>query len=95
MDDKWRWHLSAGVCLELRLDPRPACPHKRPVFSEIQDSLRGLYHSDPRPWLVGFSGVARIEEFSENNRAHGLPAELKKSRATIFSTWLLKPNCSR
>jgi len=26
------------------------------VFSEIKDSLRALYLSDPRPWLVGFSG---------------------------------------
>lgn len=29
---------------------------QRPVFTEIKDSLRDLYLSDPRPWLVGFSG---------------------------------------
>jgi len=26
------------------------------VFPEIQASLRDLYLTDPRPWLVGFSG---------------------------------------
>jgi len=26
------------------------------VFSEIKDSLRDLYLTDPRPWIVGFSG---------------------------------------
>jgi len=26
------------------------------VFTEISDSLRDLYLSDPRPWLIGFSG---------------------------------------
>lgn len=26
------------------------------MFTKIKDSLRDLYLSDPRPWLVGFSG---------------------------------------
>ncbi len=26
------------------------------MFTEIKDSLRDLYLSDPRPWLIGFSG---------------------------------------
>lgn len=26
------------------------------MFSDIQNSLRDLYRSDPRPWLIGFSG---------------------------------------
>ena len=25
-------------------------------YSELRDSMRQLYVSDPRPWLVGFSG---------------------------------------
>lgn len=41
---------------QLHLDPPAASTHKQPVFSEIQDSLRDLYLSDRRPWLVGFSG---------------------------------------
>ena len=27
-----------------------------PTYQEIKDSLRRLYLTDPRPWLVGFSG---------------------------------------
>lgn len=56
------------------------------MFTEIKDSLRDLYRSDPRPWLVGFSGgkdstlVAGLifDEVCDNNRTPGLPAELKR-----------------
>lgn len=36
------------------------------MFSEIHDSLHQLYLSDPRPWLVGFSGdkdSTRVAQF--------------------------------
>jgi len=37
------------------------------MFSEIHDSLRQLYLSDPRPWLVGFSGGKDVTRVAQLN----------------------------
>lgn len=42
--------------LQSSLNPSSPSLPEASKFSSIRDSLRDLYLSDPRPWLIGFSG---------------------------------------